>query len=85
MGLMVHSNTRKKNLIEELNKYGLSISYKRILGIQNSITKQLCKFYNVQRSVGAPRLQENILTGLDDSPSSSTTKDYFHGTAINIF
>ena len=38
MSLMVHSRTRKKNLIEEFNKYGLSISYKRILEIQNSIT-----------------------------------------------
>ena len=43
MGLMVHSRTEKKSLIEELNEYGLSISYKRILEIQNSITNQLCK------------------------------------------
>ena len=38
MSLMVHSRTRKKSLIEEFNEYGLSISYKRILEIQNSIT-----------------------------------------------
>ena len=90
MGLMVHSRTRKKSLIEELNEYGLSISYKRILEIQNSITNQLCKLYNVQRSVCPPRLQENIFTvsaidNLDHNPPSSTAKDSFHGTGISIF
>ena len=40
-GLMVHSRTTKKSFIEELNEYGSSISYKRILEIQNSITNQL--------------------------------------------
>ena len=62
MGLMVHSRTRKKGLIEQINKYGLSISYKRILEIQNSITNQLNKLYDVQRSVCPPRLPENIFT-----------------------
>ena len=62
MGLTVHSSTRKKSLIEELNEYGLNMSYKRILEIQNSITNQLCKLYDVQRSVCPPRLQGNIFT-----------------------
>ena len=62
MGLMVHSRTRKKSLIEELNECGLSISDKRILEIQNSITNLLCKLYDVQRSAYPPRLQENIFT-----------------------
>ena len=90
MGLMVHSRTRKKSLIEELNECGLSISYKRILEIQNSITHLLCKLYDVQRSACPPRLQENIFTvsaidNLDHNPSSSTAKDSFHGTGISIF
>ena len=90
MGLMVHLRTRKISLIEELNKYGLSISYKRILEIQNSITNQLCILYNLQRSVCPPRLQENIfkvsaIDNLDHNPSSSTAKDSFHGTGISIF
>ena len=90
MSLMVHSRTRKKSLIEEFNEYGLSISYKRILEIQNSITNQLYKLHDVQRSVCPPRLQENIFTvsaidNLDHNPSSSTAKDSFHGTGISIF
>ena len=47
MGLMVHPRTRKKSLIEKPNKYGLSISCKRILEIQNSITNLLCKLCDV--------------------------------------
>ena len=90
VSLIVHSRTRKKSLIEELNEYGLSISYKRILEIQSSITNQLWKLYNVQRSVCPSRFQENIFTvsaidNLDHNPSSSTAKDSFHGTGISIF
>ena len=90
MGLMVHSRTRKKRRIEELNEYGLSISYKRILEIQNSITNQLYKLHDVQRSVCPPRLQENIFTvsaidNLDHNPSCSTAKDFFHDIGISIF
>ena len=47
MGLIVHPRTRKKSLIEKINKYGFSIFCKRILEIQNSITNQLCKLYDV--------------------------------------
>ena len=59
---MAHSRTRKKSLTEERNEYFLSISYKCILEIRNSITNQLCKLCDVQRSVCPPRLQENIFT-----------------------
>ena len=46
--------------------------------------------YDVQRSVCAPRLQENIfivsaIGNLNHNPSSSTAKDSFHGTGINVF
>ena len=90
MGLMFHSRTRKKSLIEEPNEYGLSISYIRILEIQNSVTNQLYKFYDVQRSLCPSILQENIFTvsaidKLDHNPSSSTEKDSFHGTGISTF
>ena len=88
--LIIHPRTRKKSFIEKVNEYWLSISYKRILEIQNSITKQLSKLYDVQRSVCPTRLQENIFTvsvidNLDHCPSSSTAKDSFHGTDISIF
>ena len=92
MGLMVHPGTRNKSLIEELNEYGLSISYKHkhILEIQNSITNQLCNLCDVQKSVCPPRLQENLFTvsaidNLDHNPSCSTAKYFFHGTSISIF
>ena len=46
--------------------------------------------YNVQGSACPSRLQENTSTvsaieNLDHNPSSSTAKDYFHGTSISIF
>ena len=73
-----------------LERAAVSISYKNILEIQNSISNQLCKLYDVQISVCPPKLQENIFTvpaidNLDHNPSSNPSKDSFHGTGIIIF
>ena len=58
--------------------------------IQTAITKQQCNLYDVTGYVCPPRLQENVFTlaandNLDHNPTSSTAKNYFHGTGISIF
>jgi hypothetical protein len=90
IGLMIHSKTRKKTLIEELSEIGLSVPYQRILDIQTQITKQLCKYYQDQQVVCPPRLQEGKFTvaaidNLDHNATSSTASNSFHGTGISIF
>lgn len=55
--LMVLSKTRKERLVNELEKNGLSVSYKTVIDIQKTITKQLCKVYQEGGEVCPPYLQ----------------------------
>ena len=90
LGLMVHAKTRKKGVIEELNELGLSIPYKRVLSITDSLRATVLKEYKEDKVV-CPRVlkKDEFTTGaldnLDIDPSSSTSKGSFHGTAISLF
>ena len=90
LGLMVHAKTRKKGVIEELNELGLSIPYKRVLSITDSLSATVLKEYKEDKVV-CPRVlkKDEFTTGaldnLDIDPSSSTSKGSFHGTAISLF
>ena len=46
IGLSIHLRTRKKDIVEFLASQGLSISYGRVIEIEDDITKQLCIHYN---------------------------------------
>ena len=90
LGLMVHAKTRKKGLIEELNELGLSIPYRRVLSLTDSLCATVLKEYKEDKVV-CPRILKKgefttgALDNLDIDPSSSTSKGSFHGTAISLF
>ena len=48
-GLVIHSQTRKKSIVNDLAAAGLSVTYNRIQEIQDSIGQQLCKKYEEKR------------------------------------
>ena len=80
----------RKQLIQELSDFGISIPYNRVLDIQANSTKQLCKFFQDNEVVCPPQLRSDAFTGaaidnLDHNPSSSTARQAFHGTGISIF
>ena len=56
IGLSIHSQTRKKGIVEFLASQGLSVSYNRVIEIEDDITKQLCFHYNSQWVVCPPTL-----------------------------
>ena len=90
LGLMLHSKTRKKGLIDNLSRHGLSVSYKRVQSVQLAITKQLCRSYQNQGVFCPPSLKKGIFTSaaidnIDHNPSSTTAKEAFHGTSISVF
>ena len=62
IGLSIHSQTRKKGIVENLASKGLSISYERVLEIEDNITKQLCQKYNQDGIVSPPSLQKDLFT-----------------------
>lgn len=89
VGLMVHSFTRKKTIVQKLNRLGLSITYDRIQQISATITNEICDLFNENDAVFPASLVANIFTtaaidNIDHNPSSSTARDSFHGTSITL-
>ena len=90
VGLMIHLKTRKKSIVNDLAADGLSVSYNRVLQIQDSIGRQLSEKYEKEQIVCPHPLQKDHFTlgaidNIDHVPSSSTATSSFHGTSISIF
>ncbi len=90
IGLLIHAKTRKKSIVDDLAAEGLSVTYKRVQQIQETIGQQLCEKYANEGIVCPPILQRNLFTfaaidNVDHNPSSSTATSSFHGTSITIF
>ena len=88
VGLFVHAKTRKKSLVDELFRLGLSISYNRVNDITTNIGS---KAHFADKQVVCPlNLKKNLFTtaaidNIDHNPSSATTSDSLHGTGISLF
>ncbi|CAC5399642.1 unnamed protein product [Mytilus coruscus] len=90
LGIVIHCQTRKRELIDKMYKVGLSVSYDRILSVSASLTNTLCKQYQEDGYVCPPSLRIGLFTtaavdNIDHNPSSTTAKDSFHGTGISLF
>ena len=92
VGLLLHSQTRSRDLIEKFHQLGLSISYDRVLEISTALGDNVCNQFEEDKIVKivCPQiLRKEVFTtaavdNIDHNPSSRTAKDSFHGTAISI-
>ena len=89
LGLKMHAQTRKRELVDILHESGLSISYDRVLSISTDVGNKICDSYH-KNGVCPPSLREGLFTtaqvdNIDHNPSSSTAITSFHGTAISVF
>jgi len=90
LGLMVHTKTRKRELVDTLFSLGLSISYDRVLDISTELGNNICRFYESEKAVCPPNLRGKLFTtaavdNIDHNPSSTTAHISFHGTGISLF
>ena len=90
LSLLIHSKTRKRDLVDTVAKNGLGVSYDRVQNVELSLTKQLCKKYNEEGLVCPPSLKNGLFTtsaidNIDHNPSSNTSRESFHGTSISVF
>ena len=88
-GLKVHSVNRSKKLIDELCSLGISISYDRVLQLENNIAFTMCKQFESDGIVCPSILRKGLVTigaidNIDHNPSSATAHSSFHGTGITI-
>ena len=89
VGLNVHSLTRNKGIIENLEKLGLSVSYARILQVENLLAHNISKQFQIEGIVCPPSLRRGLFTvgaldNIDHNPSSTTAEGSLHGTAIGV-
>ena len=89
LGLKIHFESRSKSLIEKLNHLGLSISYNRILDIEDLQAHNICKQFELEGIVWPRTLQKNsvilgALDNIDHNTSSTTSEGHFHGSGISL-
>lgn len=90
LGVLIHSKTRKRELVDALFELGLSISYDRVMSISTILGNNLCHQFEMENTVCPPKLKGKLFTtaaidNIDHNPSSTTAQDSFHGTGISIF
>ena len=90
IGLTIHATTRSKALIMKLYELGLSVSYQRIMEIEESLASSVSEQFVADGCVVPASLRKGLLTigaldNLDHNPSSTTAASSFHGTGISLF
>lgn len=89
LGLMIHSETGQRKMVDELNAMGFSISYSRVLDIERALAVKVCEKYVEDGCVCPPSLSEGVFTtaaidNIDHNPTSSSANYSFHGTGISL-
>ena len=90
LGVMTHTKTRKRQLVDNLYELGLSISYDRVLEISTEVGNKICHYYMMEKAICPPKLKHGLFTtvavdNIDHNSSSTTAHDSFHGTGISLF
>ena len=90
VGLSIHSSTRSKTLIEKMYQMGISVSYDRIMEIEDWLATSLCARLKEDGCVSPACLRKEIfsvgaLDNIDHNTRSTTSVSSFHGTGISIF
>ena len=89
-GLNVHQMTRSKKLINQLYQMGISISYNRVIELEEWIATSVCERFEEDSVVVPAILRKGLfnvgaLDNIDHNPSSTTAVNAFHGCGMSLF
>ena len=97
LGINVHTQTRSRKLVTQLCQFGLSVSYDRILQVENHLATGVCQDIAEIGIVCPSQLRHELFTigaldNLDHNPSSTTAKipsmaqvlDCFSSRAVQV-
>ena len=86
LGVLIHSKTHKRELVNALFELGLCISYEHVMTITTILNNNLGHQFDTENVMCPPKLRKNIfINNIDHNPSSTTAKDSFYGTGISLF
>ena len=80
LGLSIHARIRKRELMEDFFKLGLSVSYDRVLSISTGIGNTICREFQEENLACPAKLRKGIFTtsaadNIDHNPSSNTARE----------
>ena len=89
IAMMMHAETRKRDLVDKLFHLGLCVSYDRLLQISASMANGVRDCFDVGSGICPPPLGAQLFTtaavdNIDHNPGSTTSFDSFHGTGIYL-
>ena len=89
IGLNLHTQTRSRQLVENMAELGISVPYDRVCQLENHIAVSISEQFKVDKIVCPTMLRKGIFTvaaldNIDHNPSSTTAKGSFHGTGISL-
>ena len=90
IGFNVHALTRSKTLIAKLYQMGISVSYQRIVELEDMLATSVSERFEMDGCVAPACLKKGIFTigaldNIDHNPTSTTAASSFHGTGISVF
>ena len=90
IGLNIHTLTRCKKLIQQLYQFGISISYDRVIELEDCIASSVSQQYKAEGVVAPSCLRKGLFTvgaldNIDHNLSSTTASSSCHGTGISLF
>jgi hypothetical protein len=90
LSLMLHAETRKRDLIDKVFALGLCVSYDRVLQVSASLGNRLCDNFDNTSGVKPPGMANGVfitaaIDHIDHNPSATSASSAFHGTAISVF
>ena len=62
VGLNIHTQTRNKVLVEQLSELGMSISYDRVLQLENSLALSVCRQFDSEQLMCSFNLEKGLFT-----------------------
>ena len=89
IGLLIHTKTRKRDLVDVLFQHGLSVSYDRVLQASTDEANRVLKHFKRDGVVCPTNLRNGLFTtgnldNIDHNPSATSARSSFHGTAISL-
>ena len=83
LGILIHSRTCKKELVDTQFDLCLCISYDRVMAISKIVNNNLLFHQFENEKIMCP--PNFFINAAIDDPNSTTAKDSFHGTGIFLF
>ena len=90
IGLLLHSLFRSKKAVTRYAQLGLSINFNRVQYLERKLAHSTLTQFSKEGTVTPLGLRHGLFTvsavaNIDHNPSSTTSKESFHGTAISMF